>query len=72
MFLHDPGNKAPIHTVYVILSVDKDGKEGICGLGNFPMVCGYESNAKAMLEIAQKLSANSDKKVVMAKFRREQ
>lgn len=80
--IHDAENEEPIHILYAVLSVDDKGNEGICALGGVgaerPMVCGYERIAKKMFELATSINeevnktTGTNKRVVLAKFRREQ
>jgi hypothetical protein len=74
-FIHDPGNEAKIERVYVFLSIDANGNNGVVaeilpGLGSTPLVTGSRKTARAMIPIAQKVADRTGKKVGLYVFAR--
>ena len=56
--IHNPGNTKHIKSLYTILSVDKDGNEGICGINGMPFVMGYKDKFDKLLpQIRQMLKS---------------
>jgi hypothetical protein len=73
--IHDPGNEARIERVYVFMSTDERGFNGIVaailpGLGSTPLVTGKRSVAQTMIPIAQKVADETGKKVGLFVFGR--
>jgi hypothetical protein len=73
--IHDPGNEARIETVYVFLSIDDEGRNGIVasilpGLGSTPLVTGSRATAHKMIPIAQEVARRTGKKVGLFMFER--
>jgi hypothetical protein len=61
MIVIDAVNEHPCDKVWVWLSVDKDGNEGIVlapvpGLGNVPLVCMHERNKGPMNTMAKQVA----------------
>jgi hypothetical protein len=74
-FLHDPGNTIKIERLYAFMSIDEEGRNGICahilpGLGSTPLVTGSRSAAKAMIPLAQKVARLSGKEIGLFVFKR--
>lgn len=46
--VHIPGNLQEIDGLYAVLSVDEEGREGICASTPGPCVFGYEKTARAV------------------------
>lgn len=70
--VHSPPNEAPISELYVVLSVEKNGNEGICGydtgLGLMPLVAGYERMLPMMRRMAAEVAKHTGKRLVLVKF----
>jgi hypothetical protein len=64
----------PVQKIYVYLSYDKDGKEGLCAFFNeeraqwFPMVAADPRQAEKMRSLAADMAAKSDMRVVLVEF----
>jgi hypothetical protein len=74
--IHDPGNEGRIDRVYVFLSIDEEGNNGIIaeilpGLGSTPLVTGALKTAEVMKQMAEKVAERTGKPVGMFAFRRE-
>lgn len=74
--IHDPGNEIDIQDLYAFLSVDEEGRQGICGtslgsLGMTPLVTGKASLVQAMQDIARQISRETGKRVHLYRFRRD-
>ena len=74
--IHDPGNDARIDRVYVFMSIDDEGRNGIVaesapGLGTTPLVTGSLRTAEMMKTLAQEVARKTGKPVGMFVFRRE-
>jgi hypothetical protein len=73
--IHDPGNER-IDRVYVFLSIDDEGRNGIVaevlhGLGSTPLVTASPKTAEVMKTLAQDVAKRTGKTVGMFAFRRE-
>jgi hypothetical protein len=72
--VHDPENTTVIRELFVFLSVDEKGYEGICGMpsplmGTMPMVTGDIEIVRNIFQpFAKEMSAMTDKKIRLAKF----
>lgn len=74
--IHDPGNSEPIERLYVFLSIDDEGKNGIVasilpGLGSTPLVTGSRNAAGMLKPLAQDIANKTGKPVGLFAFRRE-
>jgi hypothetical protein len=74
-FIHDPENEQRIDEVYVFMSVDGEGRNGIVaamlpGLGPTPMVTNSASIAEMLKGPARHIASLSGKRVVIARFAR--
>jgi hypothetical protein len=74
--LHDPGGDRVIDELFAFLSIDPDGKTGICasilpGLGSTPLVTGSPEAAELMRRIAADVARASGKRVEMWRFTRD-
>lgn len=74
--IQDPGNETDIQDLYVFMSVDEQGRKGICAammgpLGSTPMITGKRSVAKAMQATAQHLTDQSGRSIHLYKFSRD-
>jgi hypothetical protein len=59
--IHNPGNKVDIKDVWVFMSVDDQGRKGICAsilpnLGSTPLISGKYSVIESMKTLAQEIS----------------
>lgn len=73
--IHDPGNEEKIDRVYVFMSIDDQGRNGIVAsilphLGSTPLVTGKRSVAKSMIPLAEKIAARTGKKIGLFVFER--
>jgi hypothetical protein len=73
--IHDPGNENRIDRVYVFLSIDDEGANGIVAdvlphLGSTPLVTASPHTAETM-KLAQDVAKRTGKTVGMFAFRRE-
>lgn len=71
--LHDPPNEAPIPELFVFLSLDADGNEGITAsilpnLGSTPLVTSKRRIAEQMKAIAAEIARMSGKPVRLVRF----
>ncbi len=76
MSLHDPGNNTVINEIFVFMSIDEKGRNGITatilpGLGATPMITGSPKIAEQMKGLAEQVSKMTNKPVGMFRFRRE-
>jgi hypothetical protein len=60
-FIHNPGNENQINEIYAVLSVDKDGNEGIFAQEIDKKMYPLVSSKKEILERVFKFSAESAK-----------
>lgn len=65
--VHDPGNTKPIDCIYIVLSVDDQGREGIVGTP-LPMVTSEPRLAAKMFAMAKYMKSETAKQVRLAKF----
>jgi hypothetical protein len=73
--LHDPGNERKIEEVFVFLSIDEEGRNGIVasfvpGLGAMPLVSGKLGVAEQMKLLAEGVAHRSGKPVGLYRFTR--
>lgn len=73
--IHDPGNEEKIERLYVFMSIDAEGRNGVVasilpGLGSTPMVTGKRSVAKSMIPLAEKIAARTGKAIGLYVFHR--
>lgn len=76
--IHNPPNEAPLQKIWVWVSVDDNGNEGIVatgiedvrtgGIQHFPLVTGKASRVPEFDRLAEKISKEGGKKVVKAEF----
>jgi hypothetical protein len=74
--IHDPGNENRIDRVYVFLSIDDEGANGIVAdvlphLGSTPLATASPHTAETMKKLAQDVAKRTGKTVGMFAFRRE-
>jgi hypothetical protein len=76
MILHDEPNRQPIETMYAVLSIDGDGKEGVIvvPMGDFsgPLICSDKKLLPALEKMARAAIAalGSSKGYTVAEFQR--
>lgn len=74
MKYHIPKNEYPIEYLYVVLSRDNDGNEGIVShisdRGGFPLVSGKEEYTKIFRELAKQMSKETGKKLYIMKYKK--
>jgi len=74
--IHDPGNTDRLDEVYVFMSIDEEGRNGIVAsilpeLGSTPLVTGSRMAAKAMKPLAQEIAKLTGKPVGLFRFTRD-
>jgi hypothetical protein len=74
--IHDPGNETQIGEVFVFMSIDDKGRNGIVasvlqGLGSTPLVTGSAKTAEKMKPLAEEVARETGKPVGMFRFVRE-
>jgi hypothetical protein len=73
--IHDPGNTHEIDEVYVFMSIDEQGRNGIVAsilprLGSTPLVTASEKVIAPMKAIAQEVAERTGKPVGLFLFKR--
>ena len=68
-----PDNVGPITEIYAVVSIDKEGREGICGkmaqMGMQPLVCTKNmKNLDKLPEWAETIARDTKQKVRLIKF----
>jgi hypothetical protein len=76
LIIHDPGNEERIDRVYVFMSIDDEGRNGIVaevlpGKGTTPLVTASLKGVEIMKKLAQQVAERTGKPVGMFAFRRE-
>jgi hypothetical protein len=74
--IHDPGNDTQIGEVFVFMSIDEKGRNGIVasilpGLGSTPLVTASPRVAETMKKLAAEVARRTGKPVGMFRFVRE-
>lgn len=74
--IHDPGNETTIEHVYVYLSIDDQGRNGIVAtimshLGSTPMVTGSPRVAEMMRPMAEQVAQLTGRTVGLFRFKRD-
>jgi hypothetical protein len=74
--MFDPENEIDIHDLWVFMSVDDEGKKGICahifpGLGSTPLLTGQPRVIDQMKVLAQEIAKESGKPVHLYRFKRD-
>jgi hypothetical protein len=74
--IHDPGNVARIDEVYVFMSIDDEGRNGIVAellvpLGTVQLATGSLKAVELMKPLAQKVAERTGKPVGMFRFKRD-
>lgn len=68
-FVHAPPNELPrIDAIYVWISVDENGNEGVCAIGPIPAVFAKPSLAEKTLPAIQAIAAQSGRRIRLVKF----
>jgi hypothetical protein len=67
----DPGNEDRIDRVYVFMSIDDEGRNGIVAMGTARLVIGSLHAAEIVKKFAQEVADQTGKPVGMFAFRRE-
>lgn len=75
MKIHKTKNKNPVEYLYVALSIDENGNEGICAqyideIGNLPFVFGYKETLDNYKSLIKDLSKQSGMKIRICKFKK--
>jgi len=72
--VHNPKNEQSMEDMYVVLSQEPDGTEGIAAkitnFGTFPLVFGHESNLEAIRPFLKEIAEEEGKDLIIAKYRR--
>ena len=73
MELHNPGNVHPVNEIWIVLSTDEDGNEGICAISGeggmvLPLVAGDKDRVETMCEAAEKLAPYYDGVIKLVRF----
>ncbi len=68
-----PDNKEPVKELYVLLSVDENGNEGICAIkspdgGAMPMIFGTLGILEIAIKSAKQMNADTGMKFRIVKF----
>lgn len=67
-----PGNEKPIDQIFAFVSVDAEGKEGICGMplngANWAMVTSKPETVELMRKAAREISKRTGKPVRLMRF----
>jgi hypothetical protein len=74
--IHDPGNETQIGEVFVFMSIDAKGRNGIVaeilhGLGSTPLVTGSCKTAEMMKPLAEAVARRTGKTVGLFRFVRK-
>jgi hypothetical protein len=74
--IHDPGNSDKIDEIFVFMSIDRSGNNGIVadilpGLGSTPLVTGSARIAEKMKPMAEEVARRTGKRVGLFRFVRE-
>jgi hypothetical protein len=74
--IHDPGNTERIDRIYVFMSIDDEGKNGIVaeilpGLGSTQLITGSPKGVEIMKKVAQDVAKRTGKPIGMFGFKRE-
>ena len=74
--IHDPGNDRRIDRLYVFMSIDEQGRNGIVasilpGLGSTPLITGSPKAAEYMKGLAQQVADKTGKAVGLFVFTRD-
>jgi hypothetical protein len=71
---HSPKNEQPMDELYVVLSQDADGHEGIVSaytqVGAMPMVFGHERMLEPIREQLRIMSKDTGRTLVIAKYKK--
>lgn len=69
---HNPKNEQPMDELYVVLSHENDGTEGIVSMmtpaGGMPLVFGHKRLLDRVLPSVRQISKDTGKTIVIAKF----
>jgi hypothetical protein len=73
--IHDPGNEMQIGELFVFMSIDKNGNNGIVasilqGLGSTPLVTDSARTAEKMKPMAEEIARRTGRTVGMFRFKR--
>lgn len=73
---HNPGNEQKMDELYVVLSQDTNGNEGIVSaiteMGAMPMVFGHERLLAPLREQLKIMSKDTGKTLIIAKFKKSE
>lgn len=70
-FIRNPGNMDKINALYVYLSSDENGNEGIMAKDNYPFIFRNKEFFLKFKRITDNISAQSGIKIISAIFKRE-
>lgn len=69
-------NEQPMPHLYVVVSRDDDGNEGIVSaitpMGGMPLVFGYERNIEQVRDLLVQMSRDSGKKLYIVKYKEKE
>lgn len=72
MEIQDPGNTHVINEMYVFVSRDDDGNEGVVAVGSsmgmMPLIAADKERLKYLIPIARDMVGKSKKKIVLLRF----
>lgn len=69
--VHNPGNTHPINKLYVWLSVDEEGNEGIMAINNMPCVTSEERISNLLKDRLEQMPRPEGINLVLAEFERK-
>ncbi len=74
--IHNPKNEQEIHELWAFMSLDPDGKQGICAsiithLGSTPLITGKASVVEKLKPFAEKIAREGGKPVQLFHFVRD-
>lgn len=73
--IHSPDNEIDIQDLFVFMSVDAEGRKGICAhiipnLGSTPLVTGQPRVVELMKDFARQISKMTGKNIQLYRFKR--
>jgi len=76
VFIHDPDNEHAINELWVVVSVDDQGNEGICAhvfpeLGPTPLITGEPRMLEHFRQLAGEISGLTGKNLRLAHYTRD-
>ena len=73
---HSPKNEQPMDELYVVLSQDADGTEGIVSaitqMGSMPLVFGHARMLESIKEQLKSMSKDTGRTLIIAKYKKSE